>query len=186
MVVTALLFVLATVPALAWPAGGLEEAPRDVAHRGAGETTTGQRFSITPGKAAYVEKDPAPGLGDAKPGRFLTLEMRVENVSHETATAQDLAQRLTLVLSPGGASLTWLDNGTARFVVRDGRHDRDQLQPGLPEQIMIVYRVPVPLPDPIHVAVVVEDSEYRGGFASSLSEWWAGETLAMYDLEVTR
>ncbi|GAA1258540.1 hypothetical protein GCM10009677_06610 [Sphaerisporangium rubeum] len=186
MVVTALLFVLATVPALAWPAGGLEEAPQDVARRGAGETTTGQRFSITPRKAAYVEKDPAPGLGDARPGRFLMLETRVENVSHETATVQDLARRLTVVLSPSGASLTWLENGTARFVVRDGRHDRDQLQPGLPEQVAIVYQVPVPLPDPTHVAVTVEDSEYRGGFRSSLSEWWAGETLARYDLEVTR
>ncbi|MEO3810376.1 hypothetical protein ABGB17_15360 [Sphaerisporangium sp. B11E5] len=186
MVVTALLFVLGTVLALAWPAGGLEEAPQEIAHRRLGETTTGQRFAITPQKLAYVEVDPAPMFGDPKPGRFLALELRVENVSRETATAQDLAQRLSLVLSPSGAGLTWFKNGTAKFVVRDGGSDRDQLQPGLPERVMIVYRVPVPLPDPTHATVTFEDSEYRGGFQSSLSQWWAGEKLAVYDLEVAR
>ncbi|MFC6086831.1 hypothetical protein [Sphaerisporangium aureirubrum] len=184
VVVTALLFVLGTVLALAWPAGGLEEARPEIVHRRAGETTTGQRFSITPEKVAFVGVDPAPGYGDAKPGRFLTLEMRVENVSHETATVQDLAQRLSLVLSPSGATFTWLKNGTAKFVIRDGGSERDQLQPAMPERVMIVYRVPVPLTDPTHVTAAFEDSEFRGGFQSSLSEWWPGETLAVYDLEV--
>ncbi|WP_248959646.1 DUF4352 domain-containing protein [Sphaerisporangium perillae] len=184
--ITAVVFTLATVLALAWPAGGLREAKPDIPHRRLGETTTGHRFAINPHKVSYATKDPAPAYGDAKDGRFLTIEFEVENVSDQTATVNDLAFRLYLAVSPGSTVIDRFKDKTAGFVIRDGRYDREQLQPGLPERVMIVYTVPAGRPDPTSLTLSFEDQEYTSGFQSELSEWYPGDMLAIYDLEVGR
>lgn len=186
IVITAVLFTLATVLALAWPAGGLKEAKAEIPHRRLNETTIGHRFSIKPYKVAYVTKDPAPSYGDAKPGRFLTVELVVTNVSRQTATTDDLTNNLYPTVSPGGMKLDRFKDRNLDFAIRDERPDRQQLQPGLTERVMIVYKLPAPVPDPTNLALGFEDEEYHSGFQSDLSEWYPGDPLAIYDLEVGR
>ncbi|GII77646.1 hypothetical protein Sru01_26280 [Sphaerisporangium rufum] len=186
IIVTAVLFALGTVLALAWPAGGLREQRDEVPHRKAGQTTTGHRFAIKPYKPRYVTKDPGPALGDPKPGRFLVLEFDVRNVGHDTASVTHLAEDLSPVLSPGGRALDRFKDRTAGFVVRDAHTDRDQLQPGLPERVMMVYTVPAGLPDPTNVTLTFRDHVYQAGFQTDLPEWLPGENLAVYDLVVGR
>ncbi|GAA3787679.1 hypothetical protein GCM10022226_02550 [Sphaerisporangium flaviroseum] len=187
ILLTAILFALATVLALAWPAGGLREFTPETPHRRLGEPITGHRLAMKPYKVSFLAKDPAPSLGDAKPGRFLAIELEVTNVSHQTATVSDLALNLRLTVSPSGATIDRFRDKVAGFVIRDGRFDRDQLQPGLTERVMIVYTVPVPLPDPTHLTMTVIDKEYVGGFQSDLSEWYdVDDPLAIYDLDVGR
>ncbi len=185
-VVTGVAFVVATVLALAWPAGGLKEAAAEIPHRRLGETTTGHRLAIAPYRVTYATKDPAPVFGDAKAGRFLAVELEVRNVSDQTAKVGDLAFRLYLTVSPGGSTIDRIRDKTAGFVIRDGRYDRDQIQPGLSERVMIVYTVPAPLPDPTDLTVTFRDDQYVAGFSSELSEWYEGPDLAIYDLKVDR
>jgi hypothetical protein len=185
-VVTALAFTLATVLALAWPAGGLKEAVTETPHRRMGDRTTGHRLAIKPYALRYATKDPAPAFGDAKPGRFLAMELEVTNVSDRTATVGDLSLQLYLTVSPGGAAIDRIADKSAGFVVRDGRTDRDQLQPGLTERVVIVYTLPARVPDPTDVAVTFRDREWVGGFESRLPDWYETGDLAVYDLKVAR
>ncbi|MGW4641862.1 hypothetical protein ACWEN6_25320 [Sphaerisporangium sp. NPDC004334] len=183
---TAVVFALATVLALSWPAGGLQEAKPEVPHRRLGETSAGHRFAVKPYKVAYVTKDPAPGLGDPKDGRFLAIELEVENVSDQTATVDDLSAVTYLKISPGSVVLDRFKDKTAGFVIRDGGFDRTQLQPGLAERVKIVYTVPAGTPDPTSLTAAFRDEDYGPWFTSELSDWLPGGTLAIYDLEVSR
>ncbi|MDH2425716.1 hypothetical protein [Sphaerisporangium sp. TRM90804] len=185
-VITAAVFVLATTLALAWPAGGLEEAEVEVPRRRLGEVSAGHRFTIVPAKVSLLAVDPAPAFGDAKPGRFLAVELRVENIGHDTATVRDLAQDLHLTVSPSGATIDRFKDMSAAGVIRDGAHTRDQLHPRLKERVLLVYTVPRPLPDPTHLKITMRDSEYKEGFDSELSRWRPGEDVVIYDLEVGR
>ncbi|MFF5208525.1 hypothetical protein [Streptosporangium sp. NPDC000396] len=185
MVLTAVLFVLATVLALAWPTGGLETARVPIPQRKFGQVVNGERFEVRPQKVWYATVDPAPKFGDPKPGRFLVVELEVTNAGHDTATTDDLAKQLQITTSPGGRLHVFKDRHT-QFVVRDGDDSRDQLHPDLPEKVMIVYRIPEKYADPEHVTMDFTDSAYGPGFQSSLSEWWDGEVLATYSGDVGR
>ncbi|WP_433248596.1 hypothetical protein ACQPYK_00810 [Streptosporangium sp. CA-135522] len=185
IVLTAVLFVLATVLALAWPAGGLETAEEPIPQRRFGQTVTGERFGITPRKVSYVTADPAPKFGDPQPGRFLVIELDVTNLGHDTATTEALAEQLEITTSPGGALHRFKDRHT-QFVVRDGGDDRDQLHPDLPEKVLIAYRVPERYPDPEHITMTFTDSAYGAGFQSTLSSWMDGEVLAAYSADLGR
>ncbi|MFC4531017.1 hypothetical protein [Sphaerisporangium dianthi] len=183
---TAVVFALATVLALSWPAGGLQESKPDIPHRRLGQTTVGHRFAIKPYKATYVTKDPAPGLGEAKTGRFLVIEIQVENVGDLTGTVTGLMARLNIKVSPGSVVIDRIKDRKSGFVIRDGRSDREQLQPGLVERVMAVYNVPAGAPDPTSLTATFKDEEFKPWFSSELSDWLPGEDLAIYDLEVGR
>ncbi|MFC7383945.1 hypothetical protein [Sphaerisporangium rhizosphaerae] len=183
---TAVVFALATVLALSWPAGGLQEAKPEIPHHRLGETTVGHRFAIKPYKATYVTKDPAPGLGEAKAGRFLLIEIQLENVSDQTGTVNDVTGKLDIKISPGSVAIDRLKDKKAGFVIRDGRSDREQLQPGLVERVMAVYNIPPGAPDPTSLTATFQDEEFKPWFTSELSDWLPGEDLAIYDLEVGR
>ncbi|MBB5130788.1 hypothetical protein HNP84_000476 [Thermocatellispora tengchongensis] len=180
----ALTLLLAVGVTIVWRAGGLEAAAEKVDRIGFGTIVEGQRFALDVRGAAYATVDPLPSFGDPEPGRFLVLDLKVENVSRLPATVRDLTA--SLFVRVGGYEMNRFGDISGATVVRDGRSSRSQLHPGLGESVRVVYKVPERVPVPERVDVRVRDEEYTGGFGSDLPEWRPGEDLAVVSGRVRR
>lgn len=169
--------------AIAWPLGGLEDGTKRPPTITRGQSVTGHRLQITPGRAAFTTLDPAPAYGDPKPGRFVVLDLVVRNVSTMpvdlTTVYLDLSAKIDRYTLDPVADLH------DQQILRDD-NDAGMLNPKMPEKVRISWRVPDQVPEPKRFALAILDEEFQPswslrGYNSGTSIWLKQDIMATYE-----
>jgi hypothetical protein len=174
-VVVVLGAVVAAVAAL----GGFRKAPVTVpAARPGTPVNTGQ-LVITTRAARSLHRDPADH--EAR-GRFLGVAFDVTDIAPQTASADDMDRlRMTVTGRPGGLNVSALDPD----ITVGADHGSQQLQPGLPQPVLLVAKLPRGVPVPRELAVTIYGAEFTEGFTDEHRAWRStGDTKAVVTVPV--
>ncbi|WP_188195658.1 hypothetical protein [Nonomuraea sp. SYSU D8015] len=172
--------------AIAWPLGGLADAPDPQPPRvSLGQRVKGHRLELVPRKVYSTTRSP----GGSLTGRYLVLNLDVTNVSKMPADVSDLY--LAMNAKVDGQALDPVMNLQSREIIRNGEERGTLLNPGLPETVRIAWELPENAGNPQRLSVSFRDHVYEPswsllGYSSGTSLWYRGKIMALLETQVER
>lgn len=163
-----------------WLMGGFAQVPKKgLPEIQPSQTVSYGEFEITPLNAKLTPANPTGESNTKKNMQYLTVQVRVENRTKESAYS---FERLLLVGSPVFPKLT---EPNESGLVRDGSGVQ-VLQPGVPELVQLVWEIPRSVQVPPGVKVTVQRNVYREGFFDKKMRWTDPDPWVVVALPVTR
>jgi hypothetical protein len=145
--------------------GGLEDAPTDpVPLLDAGETATGEQFSVTVTRALLIDALPEQGLTPEGDNRLLVVGATVENRRTKPVRLATAPSKPDSLLPVGVDGITSSTPAMTVAVVNDGAQS-SPLQPGVPVDVVYVWEIAadaVAAGDEIRIDVLDRTAEGRG------------------------
>lgn len=179
MLAFVLVFVVAVVLPT-WLMGGFSQVPKKgLPEIQPSQTVSYGEYEITPLNAKLTPANPTGESDTKKNMQYLTVQVRVENRTKESAYSfEDLVQ----VGPPVFPKLTAAEQSG---LVRDGSGVQ-VLQPGVPELVQLIWEIPRSVQVPPGVKVTIQRNSYNEGFFDKKMRWSAPEPWVVVALPVTR
>lgn len=157
-------------------AGGFRTAPVHVPTAPVGAPVRDGELAITTVAARYRSTDPLETFSH-KRGRFVVVLFHVTNVSQQTTTADESmdAPHIAVTGRPAGTALTGIKK-VSDFTVGRGHHA--ELQPSIPQPVLMVMKLPPAAPVPRELALTIHRSEFAPGFTDEHKSWRATDDVA--------
>lgn len=156
-------------------AGGFRTAPVRVPTARVGVPVRDGELAITTVAARFRRTDPLETFSH-KRGRFIVVRFHVTNVSQQTTTADEAMSPLHIAVTgrPAGTALTATDR-SPDFAVGRGHHA--ELQPSIPQSVLMVIKPPPGAPVPRELALTIHRSEFAPGFTDQHKSWRATDDV---------
>jgi hypothetical protein len=171
--------VLAAVVAAVAALGGFRAAPVTVPTVRPGTPVDTGQLVITTRAARSLRTDPTD---HDEHGRFIGVAFNVTNIAPQTAGTDDMDRlRMTVTGRPGGLNVSALEPD----ITAGADHRGQQLQPGLPQPVLLVAKLPRGVPVPRELAVTIYRAEFTEGFTDQHRTWRStGDTEAVVTVPV--